>query len=316
MTASQTLVHQPGGAGLNEMSDASWAQLERRADYLSKASYLPEAYRGKPGNIIAAGLALASIGRDLTPMTLKLVYVINGTVDFMYDLIAAQVHEHGHEIWVVENELTHATVAGQRRGSSRVHEVTYTTEQAQRSGLMGKDTYKKWLEDMLVARAGKRCAKRVCPEALLSLPPPMRFAETPTGRVEVVSFDSDDDPVDAEIVGDGGSPGRSPADGGDAVDSSGVAGSSPTSVAAATHVDVDPETGEVLADADPPCPATADEWRALAVAHGVKTPTLLRRAREIAVRVGVAPPVDMDAVVECDEIAQELAAWVAQGGVA
>lgn len=185
------------------LSEEQWAGLERTANRLANVSWLPEAYRRKPAEIMAAGLALATIGVDLTPMSLKLVYVVKGTVDFMVDLITAQVHAHGHEIWVVEVDETHATVAGQRRGSSRVHEVTFTIEDARKAKLLEKDVWKQWVKDMLVSKAAKRVAKRICPEALLSMPPPLHYAVTDTGRVQLASIvheDPDDEPVDAELV--------------------------------------------------------------------------------------------------------------------
>ncbi len=210
--------------------------IERIAHRLARVSWIPDVYKpvsaamAKPwlpeksveqaeAEIAAAGMYLASIGRDLTPMTLKLVYVVNGAVDCMYDLISAQVHAHGHELWVEEESHESATVAGKRQGNPRVHRVTFTYEDAVRGGLTerwskkdGKkvavETYAKWTRDMLVARAGKRCAKRVCPEALLAMPPPLQYAVTPTGRIQVASIvhevDPDDDGVvDGEIIEEG-----------------------------------------------------------------------------------------------------------------
>jgi hypothetical protein len=218
--------------------------IERIAHRLARVSWIPDVYKPVPpemakpwlpaksveqaeAEIAAAGMYLASIGRDLTPMTLKLVYVVNGAVDCMYDLISAQVHAHGHELWVEDESHESATVAGKRQGSSRVHRVTFTYEDAVRGGLTerwskkdGKkvavETYAKWTRDMLVARAGKRCAKRVAPEAMLTMPPALNFAYTDSGRVRlapIVPEDDDfrdlDDITDAEIVEQGEDPGLS-----------------------------------------------------------------------------------------------------------
>ncbi len=210
------------------LSESQWANLERTAARLAHVSWIPAAYKPHPAGvdrqgrpvpektvaqaeaeIMAAGLALLTIGRDLTPMSLKLVYVVNGTVDFMVDLIVAQVHEHGHEIWVVESDETHATVAGQRRGSQRVHKVTFDVDDARRAGLVGKDVWKLYVKDMLIARAAKRVAKRIAPEALLTLPPPMNYVITDSGRVQLADIvhehddPGDEEVYDAEIVGEG-----------------------------------------------------------------------------------------------------------------
>ncbi|MCA1572569.1 MAG: hypothetical protein LC798_20170 [Chloroflexi bacterium] len=203
MSTSPVLHQQSAPAALTE---SEWGDLERTANRLAAISWIPQAYQRKPADIMAAGLALSSIGRPLTPMTLKLVYIVNGTADFMVDLISAQVHEHGHEMWVVESTPEYATVAGQRRGSDRVHEATFTLEQAKAAGLAGKDNWKKWQQDMLVARAAKRVAKRVCPEAMLGMPPPLQFAYTESGRIQVAPIvpEVDDDGVivDGELVED------------------------------------------------------------------------------------------------------------------
>jgi len=207
--------------------------IERIAHRLARVSWIPDVYKpvapelAKPwlpaksveqaeAEIAAAGMYLASIGRDLTPMTLKLVYVVNGAVDCMYDLISAQVHAHGHELWVEEESHESATVAGKRQGNPRVHRVTFTYADAVRGGLterwskkdgkkMAVETYAKWTRDMLVARAGKRCAKRVAPEAMLTMPPPLNFVHTDSGRIRLAEIvhdvdDQDDDIADAELV--------------------------------------------------------------------------------------------------------------------
>ncbi len=220
----------------SQLTSSRLDDIERIAHRLARVSWIPDVYKpvspamAKPwlpeksveqaeAEIAAAGMYLASIGRDLTPMTLKLVYVVNGAVDCMYDLISAQVHAHGHELWVEEESHESATVAGKRHGNPRVHRVTFTYEDAVRGGLTkrwskkdGKEvaveTYAKWTRDMLVARAGKRCAKRVAPEALLSMPPPLHYVHTDNGRVQVANIvhelDPDDDGVvDGEIVEEG-----------------------------------------------------------------------------------------------------------------
>lgn len=198
---TSALVHQPAAAP-EELSDHQWAALERRAEKLSKVSYIPEAFRGKPDDIMAVGLALAAMGKPLTPLTLKLCYVVNGTVDYMYQLYSALVHEHGHSMWVTSESDESATVAGQRAGEDRVHEVTFTIADARKAGLVERNpTYKKYARDMLVARAGKRVAKRIAPEAILGLPPPPVLVPGPEGRPLVEHrIEEDEDVVDAELV--------------------------------------------------------------------------------------------------------------------
>lgn len=338
------------------LTEDQWTGLERTAKRLVRLSWIPAAY--KPSNdksvevaeaeIAAAGLALFSIGRPLTPMTLKLVYVVNGTVDFMYELISAQVHAHGHEIWVVDESPESATVAGQRRGSDRVHTVTYTMDDARRAGLterwdkrQGKkvptETYQKNPRDMLVARAGKRVAKRIAPEALMTMPPPINYVVTDSGRVQVAEIvhedlDENEEIYDAEVVGEGPPAHMDPETG----EVSGHATTAPP--APAPDVDRDEwaefvrwreaggprdeqgkpipvhEPGETTADAEgrdnagagpvvaaPAAPGPGPvpgEWRARAAELGFRDSTLLKEARKLAGTIGVDPPASLDEITD------------------
>jgi hypothetical protein len=258
--------------------------IERIAHRLARVSWIPDVYKpvspemAKPwlpaksieqaeAEIAAAGMYLASIGRDLTPMTLKLVYVVNGAVDCMYDLISAQVHAHGHELWVEAESHQSATVAGKRHDSARVHRVTFTYEDAVRGGLTerwskkdGKkvavETYAKWTRDMLVARAGKRCAKRVAPEAMLTMPPAFNFVRTDSGRIQLaeIGHDVDDDQgdediADAELVEQGEDPGLRPEQAPGGADQRAHTGAA----SAPAH------PGGGVSPSDPPAPSGHDE---------------------------------------------------------
>lgn len=336
------------------LTEDQWTGLERTARRLARVSWIPAAYKPKTNSpedialaeaeIAAAGAALWSIGRDLTPMTLKLVYVVNGTVDFMYDLISAQVHAHGHEIWVVDESPESATVAGQRRGSSRVHTVTYTMEDAVRAGLterwdkrQGKkvptETYQKHPRDMLVARAGKRCAKRIAPEAMMTMPPPLNYAYTDAGRIQLVPIvhdddQGDDDIVDGEIVEPGEDPGVVPEQ-----MSGGGAGVSPVAAAASVPAregalapeapssgpaaTIEPERGrdnggaQVVGGSTAPAPSGPGpvDWPALARLHGVTVAGLLRKGREFAGARGLPLPGSIEEVTD-EQVVADIMAWL------
>lgn len=301
----------------SHLTDDRLDDIERIAHRLARVSWIPDVYKpvsrqmAKPwlpeksveqaeAEIAAAGMYLASIGRDLTPMTLKLVYVVNGAVDCMYDLISAQVHSHGHELWVEDESHESATVAGQRRGSSRVHRVTFTIEDAIRGGLVeryskkeGKkvavETYAKWTRDMLVARAGKRCAKRVAPEAMFTMPPALNFVYTDSGRIQVAEIVHDqdaeaDDITDAELVEQDAGPEIAVAPPGPAVD-----GAEQTAVQAAG--DRDNVAGEPVVG---PAAAPGRDCREIAKQHGASAAGVLRKARECAVARGLPEPLSMD----------------------
>ena len=356
------------------LSEDQWTGLERTAKRLARVSWIPAAYKpcppvgNKPGKTIeqaeaeiaAAGAALLSIGKDLTPMTLKLVYVVNGTVDFMYDLISAQVHAHGHELWIVDESPLSATVAGQRRGSSRVHTVTYTWDDAVRAGLTVRkdyktgqmvptETYAKNPRDMLVARAGKRCAKRVAPEALLTMPPPMSYAYTDTGRVHLTPIvhdvDDQDDVVDGELVEEGEScsitadaagaatsPGRGvptttgaapagdtssvrPAGPDSAPTTPSSGGTAPSGDHAAT---IEPEGGDngatdrgVTAAPLPRLATGGVDWRDACKRHNVTQGDLLRKAQEFAKGRALPVPETLAEITD-EQVVADLADWLGE----
>lgn len=336
MSTTPVLHHSSAPEALTE---DQWTGLERTAKRLARLSWIPAAYKpcppqgNKPGKsieqaeaeIAAAGAFLWSIGRDLTPMTLKLVYVVNGAVDVMYDLISAQVHAHGHELWVVDESHESATVAGQRRGSSRVHEVTFTFEDAVRAGLterwdykQGKtvptETYAKWTRDMLVARAGKRCAKRVAPEALLSMPPPLNYVVTDSGRVQLAEIvhehqAEDDDIVDGEIVEpeQGEDPGLTPAQ---MSEGAGATSSVPASSDQTAHESEG--TGDERSPAFLPRLATGGvDWRDACKRHGVTQADLLRKAQEFSLGRALPVPETLAEITD-EQVVADLADWLGE----
>lgn len=364
------VLHQQQAIEPSQLTASRLDDIERIAHRLARVSWIPDVYKPVPpemakpwlpaksvaqaeAEIAAAGMYLASIGRALTPMTLKLVYVVNGAVDCMYDLISAQVHAHGHELWVEDESHESATVAGKRQGSSRVHRVTFTYEDAVRGGLTerwskkdGKkvavETYAKWTRDMLVARAGKRCAKRVAPEAMLTMPPAFNFVRTDSGRVQLADIvheqeheDPDDDDItDAELVEQG--------------DYSEPIGHATTPAPAHTKTDpnIDPEqwaaflrwkqAGEprdengypVDAPAadqleEEPAPAKPEpaflprlatggvDWRDACKRYGVTQADLLRQAQEFSRGRGLAVPETLAEITD-EQVIADLADWLAE----
>ncbi len=274
--------------------------IDRVAKRLARVSWIPDAYKpvsaahAKPwlpeksveqaeAEIAAAGIVLASIGRDLTPATLKLVYIVNGTVGFMYQLIAAQIHAHGHELWVSRESHESATVCGRRKGSSIVHSVTFTLEDAIRGGLTkrwskkdGKEvaveTYARFTRDMLVARAGTRCANRVCPEAMLGMPPPQSYAMTDAGRVVLADLsDTDEDVVDGELVEDGPS----------------------------------------AAESTPRTPDGRPDWQALAAKHDISRERMLAAAAEFASGRGLPAPASMAEIAD-EQLEADMLDWLGE----
>jgi hypothetical protein len=146
------------------------ADLALQMDYaraVSTAALLPQAYRGKPADIlIALGLG-ASMG--LSPAeSLYRIDVIQGKPTASAELIAANVRKAGHVLRLRVDEAGMRAQCTIIRGDDPEFEHTVIRDAAwaKRMGLDGKDNYKKQPATMLGWRAVTACARMACPEAL------------------------------------------------------------------------------------------------------------------------------------------------------
>lgn len=134
---------------------------------VSTASLLPQAYRGKPADImLAVGLG-QSMG--LSPAeSLYRIDVIQGKPTASAELIAANVRKAGHVLRLrIDEQAVSATCTIVRADDpSYEHTVTRDKAWAQQMGLLTKDNYKKQPSTMLGWRAVTACARMACPEAL------------------------------------------------------------------------------------------------------------------------------------------------------
>lgn len=159
MTELARLDDQPSGNSL--------AVQMNYARAVSSASLLPQAYRGKPADImLAVGLG-QSMG--LSPAeSLYRIDVIQGKPTASAELIAANVRKAGHvlRLRVDEDAVSATCVIVRADDPTYEHTVTRDREWAQKMGLLSKDNYKKQPATMLGWRAVTACARMACPEAL------------------------------------------------------------------------------------------------------------------------------------------------------
>ena len=146
---------------------ADLAVQMRFAESVASAGMLPQAYRGKPADILlAVGLGQAM---GLTPAeSLWRIDVIQGTPTASAELIAANVRKAGHKLRVEVDEQRMTVTATIIRADDPdyPHVVTRDMAWAKRMGLEGKDNYKKQPLTMLQWRAITGVARLACPEAL------------------------------------------------------------------------------------------------------------------------------------------------------
>ena len=188
------------------------AQMEY-ARAVSVANMLPDAYRGKPADImIAVGLG-QSMG--LSPAeSLYRIAVVKGKPTASAELIAANVRKAGHRLRVSSTDTAATCTIIRADDPDYAFTVTRDMDWAQRMGLAGNDNYKKQAGTMLQWRAITACARLACPEALYGVAyTPDEMGDVPT--VTATSRDAgptlpdrmaeilaEPDVVDAEVVPD------------------------------------------------------------------------------------------------------------------
>lgn len=140
------------------------AQMEW-AKAAASAAILPEAYRGKPADVMIAANLGASMG--LSPAeALYRIAVIKGKPTASAELIAANVRKAGHRLRVIGDDTK--AVASIWRADDPEFEFReeWTIERAAKMGLTNNDNWKKQPGTMLKWRAITACARLACPEAL------------------------------------------------------------------------------------------------------------------------------------------------------
>lgn len=153
-----------------EIMRAPQATLAEQVSYaqsVAKAGILPQAYKGRPADIIVAMGLGQSMG--LSPMeSVYRINVIQGKPTASAELIASQVRKAGHRLRIRKDEKKMSVTCTIYRADDPEFpfEVTRDKAWADRMGLSGKDNYKKQPLTMLTWRAITACAREACPEAL------------------------------------------------------------------------------------------------------------------------------------------------------
>ena len=149
-----------------------WAQSAQAAmlvaEELCRSSFVPEGFRGKPGEATAAILAGLEVG--LQPMaSLRSFDVIQGQAAARAITLRAIVQSHGHEIELVESTGTRCKMRGRRAGTSNWQEIIWTLDRAKQLGVTGKANWKNQPQAMLVARATSEIARLIASDAILGI---------------------------------------------------------------------------------------------------------------------------------------------------
>jgi len=103
-------------------------------------------------------------GRELGlgPMTaLQSVHVIKGTPSITAQMMRGLILAAGHDLEVTDATNTRAVVRGRRAGGTDWQEASYSMDDAKAANLAGQPQYRARPQEMLVARATTRLARRM-----------------------------------------------------------------------------------------------------------------------------------------------------------
>lgn len=130
------------------------------AKAVANTDFVPVPYRGKPAEITAAIMYGDEIG--IGPLqALAKIAVIQGRPTLAAETIRALVLAAGHDIWIEEATVTRVTVGGRRKNSDRSQLFTWTLDDAKRAGIAGKQSWRQYPRQMLLARASAELARAV-----------------------------------------------------------------------------------------------------------------------------------------------------------
>lgn len=148
----------------------SWIDVLDQVGQLARAiaatPFVPQTFRGQPAAIAAAILTGRELG--VQPMTsLAHIHVVNGRPGMSAQLMRQLILAAGHSLRYPETSDTRCVVEGRRRGETDWTRVSFTADQARKAAVQNMSKYP---EDMLVARATSRLARRLFADCLGGVP--------------------------------------------------------------------------------------------------------------------------------------------------
>ena len=166
-------------SALAQFNPNSFDELTRFAEMVSRTQAIPQAYQGKPDDIVATVIMGADLG--LSPMqSLQNIAVIRGKPTVWGDGLLAVCQSHpnfaGITEWLEDNGTPQATAhcCVKRRAGDEVIETvrTFSVDQAKRASLWGnKGPWSQYPERMLQMRARGFACRDAFADALRGIMP-------------------------------------------------------------------------------------------------------------------------------------------------
>jgi hypothetical protein len=134
-----TQVTKTNGKSISPLAPQNFAEVVRLSEILAKTNFIPKAYQGRPGDIVAAILLGDELG--LQPVqSCNDIAVINGRPSVWGDaaLALATIHPSFESHSEVYDEKLQAYICSIKRKGHPMHIVTFSVEDAKKAGLWNK----------------------------------------------------------------------------------------------------------------------------------------------------------------------------------
>lgn len=147
------------------MSEIELSTQVEYAKLLAASGLLPDAYQGKPANILWAIEYGKTLG--ISPMAaIQGINVIKGKPTASASLIASLVRQAGHRMRVRSDNTKAVCEIIRKDDPDFVFVSVWDMDRAKQAGLTANPSWAKYPEAMLKARAQTECARDACPEVL------------------------------------------------------------------------------------------------------------------------------------------------------
>ena len=151
----------------------------------------------QPAQVLAMALQGRELGLGIME-SIRSLYIVNQKVAMTAGLMAALVQRAGHKFEVLERTDKKCVIKFYRKDTNTVYEQIYTIDHAQKAGLVNKDNWKKYPEEMLYARCFSTGARIMYADVLYGIYTPEEMGANTNNAGEVI--DSGANAFDAQAT--------------------------------------------------------------------------------------------------------------------
>lgn len=152
-------------------NDATLATIDQKIFYsqtISASNLLPEAYRGRPENVLIAVETGAALGIPAI-QALNSINVIKGKAAMSSDLMASLVRRAGHKLRIRQDGMSVTAELVRADDPDFTFTVTWDKAKATTAGLWGKGNWATYPDQMLRARAITEVCRQGASDALMGV---------------------------------------------------------------------------------------------------------------------------------------------------